>query len=132
MKCKKHLVLLIEDEPEIAEIYRLKLEKEGFPVLVAMDGESGLQLAREKNPSLILLDILLPKIDGFAVLKQLKQDERTKDIPVFVFSNLTQEEDRKKASDLQADGYFVKAQFTPSEFAQRVNLIFNDKKKDDK
>src|SRR5437588_12348573 len=80
-------VLFIEDDPAVAEMYKLKLELDGYTVTVAKDGEEGLPLANETPPDIIFLDTRLPKMDGFAVLERLRGTHRTKDIPVITLPN---------------------------------------------
>ncbi len=113
-------VLLIEDEKMLAEMYRTKFDNEGFKIDVAFDGDEGLKAAKSEKPDIILLDIILPKLDGFLVLKELKKDPSTKKIPVILLSNLGQDEDIKKGKKLGADDYFVKANHTPAEIVNKV------------
>ena len=96
---------------------------EGYQVIVAMDGEVGLNYAKTKNPDLILLDILLPKMDGFSVLKEIKADEKSKNIPVILLTNLGQKDDVSKGLELGAVDYLIKAHFKPSETVGKVRKI---------
>lgn len=107
-------VLYIEDEKFFADTVKRVLEQSGFTVEHAADGEVGLKLAREWKPDLILLDLLLPKIEGFEVLKQLKADLATKKIPVVVLSNLSSESDVERATALGAELFSVKAVTMPT------------------
>jgi DNA-binding response OmpR family regulator len=117
---KKHQILLIEDEEMLANMYETKFQNEGYIIKKALDGESGLRMTLEDKPDLILLDIIMPKLDGFSVLKCLKDNPQTKNIPVILLSNLGQEEDIKKGKEMGADGYLVKANLTPAEVVNKV------------
>jgi len=120
-------ILLVEDDAFLANIYKTKFEMEGFNVVVAEHGEAGLETARTKAPDLILLDILLPKMDGFTVLKKLKEDEKTAGIPVILLTNLGQKDDVDKGLELGAADYLIKAHFKPSETVAKVRKILDSK-----
>lgn len=117
---KKAKILLVEDEKMLADMYATKFTMDGFTIVNAYDGKEGLEAARREKPDLILLDIIMPKLDGFAVLKELKQDESTAKVPVVLLTNLGQESDVKKGKDLGADDYFVKANHSPQEIVELV------------
>ena len=116
----KPKVLLVEDDPSLAQIYKLELEIDGFEVITATDGEAGLASAKTGQPALILLDIVLPKLNGLAVLEQLKKDEGVKNIPVIVITNFGQEDNVKKAFTLGAEDFVLKYQTTPAELAKKI------------
>lgn len=116
-------VLYIEDEKLFAKIIDRDLTAAGYEVALASDGEAGLQKAREWQPNLILLDLLLPKMQGFDVLKDLKDDLGTQKIPVVVLTNLGTEADVKKANDLGAFRFFVKAMTMPSMVVDTVKEV---------
>lgn len=113
-------VLLVEDDEFLAEIYQKKFEMEGFKIAVSENGEKALIDIKKKIPDLILLDILLPKLDGFSVLEKLKADKTTKDIPVIMLTNLGQRDDVERAKALGAVDYLIKAHFKTSEIVDRV------------
>lgn len=117
---KTYKILLIEDEAMLAEMYETKFKSEGFNINKALDGEVGLKMAQEEKPDIILLDIIMPKLDGFSVLRSLRGDPKCKDIPVILLSNLGQEEDIKKGKAMGATGYLVKANLTPAEVVDKV------------
>ena len=123
MTKKQYQVLLVEDDSFLANIYKTKFELEGFKVTVAGNGELGLKEAKKKNPDIILLDILLPKIDGFTVLEELKGDSDLKNIPVILLTNLGQKDDVKKGLELGAKDYLIKAHFKPSETVEKVRKV---------
>ncbi len=120
---KKIVVVLVEDDKFLANIYKTKFEMEGFTIYVAEDGEAGLAAVKKKKPDIVLLDILLPKLDGFTVLEQLKKNDSTKKIPVILLTNLGQKDDVDRGQDLGAADYLIKAHFKPSETVDRVKKI---------
>ncbi|HCM67807.1 MAG: hypothetical protein A2898_00030 [Candidatus Kerfeldbacteria bacterium RIFCSPLOWO2_01_FULL_48_11] len=118
-------VLLVEDDAFLAGMYVTKLNLEGFQVTLASDGEQGLEEAKRVVPELILLDIVLPKKDGFEVLKELKKDSSLKNSKVILLTNLGQREDVTKGLDLGADDYLIKAHFMPSEVVEKIKKLVN-------
>lgn len=101
-------ILIVDDEPDLVETLRFPLEMEGYQVLVADNGEMGLNLARKERPDLIILDLMLPKLDGYKVCRLLKFDERFKKIPVLMVTAKTQEKDRLLGKETGADEYIPK------------------------
>lgn len=124
---KKIHILLVEDDIFLANIYKTKFDMEGFKVSVSENGEEGLSDAKKKKPDIILLDILLPKMDGFTVLQKLKSDESVKEIPVILLTNLGQKDDVSKGLEMGAVDYLIKAHFKPSEVASKVREILKIK-----
>ena len=118
-------ILLVEDDKTLLEMYSLKFKEEGLSYKTAVNGLSGLEIAREDHPLVILLDIMMPKMDGFAVLTDLKKDVKTKDIPVIMLSNLGQKSDIEKGKKLGADDYVVKASLTPSQVVEKIKWKFS-------
>ena len=116
----KKLILLVEDDEFLAELYATKLKLENYEVALATDGEKGLKMIKEKKPDLILLDIILPKMDGFEILKAIKNEKELKDIPVILLTNLSQKDEVKKGLDLGANDYLIKAHFMPSEVVKKI------------
>ena len=115
-------VLLVEDDSFLREICYKKLSKEGFDVFLAADGGEALKKVVKVEPNIVLLDIILPSIDGFDVLKQIRsnKNEIIKNVPVIMLTNLGQEEDIKKAQDLKANDYLIKAHFTTEEIVEKI------------
>lgn len=113
-------ILIIEDDKFLRELIAQKLKKENYEIFEAADGEEGLKKAREEKPDLILLDLILPGMDGFEVLSRLKSDSGLINIPVIVLSNLGQTEDVERASALGATDYLIKAHFTPGEIIEKI------------
>ncbi|MCK4525584.1 MAG: response regulator [Candidatus Andersenbacteria bacterium] len=119
----KKKILVIEDEATLQKALNDVLAQEGYDVLSALDGMSGLDLALKENPDLILLDIILPKMDGFEVLKKLKEKESK--IPVIILTNLSDINDIQKALDLGATTYLVKADFHLDDVLKKVKETLN-------
>lgn len=119
----KKKILLVEDDKFLSEMYSTKLTESGFDVETAFDGEEGLSKAGEFGPDLILLDIVLPKKDGFEVLKELKAEDKLKNILVIALTNLGQKEEVQKGFDLGANDYIIKAHFTPTEVVAKAKKL---------
>ncbi len=117
----KGKVLIVEDDEFLRTLTAKRLEKEGYGLAVAVDGDTALNVAIEAKPDLILLDLLLPGIDGFEVLKRIRANDELKKVPVIVFSNLGQREDVEKATQLGADDFLVKANFTLDDLVVKLN-----------
>jgi CheY-like chemotaxis protein len=113
-------VLFVEDDPSVAQMYKLKLELDGYSVTVAPDGEEAVRLAIENPPDIVFLDIRLPKMDGLAVLEKLRQTERTSAVPVVILSNYSERELVEKGLKLGALEYLIKSQTTPAKLAGGV------------
>jgi two-component system alkaline phosphatase synthesis response regulator PhoP len=118
----KETVLVIEDEKNIAELVKYNLEQEGFAVQHANRGDSGLDQARKSKPDLIILDLMLPGLDGIEICKILKQNEKTEAIPIIMLTAKTQESDRVVGLELGADDYVSKP-FSPRELVARVKAV---------
>lgn len=116
----KKTILIIEDEATLHRALMEFLTEENFNVLSAMDGEEGLELARSKKPDLILLDIILPKKDGYEVLDDLKQNKKTSEIPVMLLTNLESAEDIQKAFDKGATTYLVKSDYKLEDVVKKI------------
>jgi len=127
-------VLIIEDNEDLAEMYKLKLSLDGFEVEVAYDGEQGILKTVDKKPDLILLDLLMPNMTGFEFLRALRKNTSVH-TKIIVLSNLGQAENIKEAMDLGATEYMVKANTTPTMVVSRIKEILgmtSETKKDDK
>lgn len=119
----KGKILIIEDDRYISKMYQLKLSLEGYDVQVADNGRIGVDKVKEFMPDIILLDILMPELDGFEVLKIIKEDSATKGIPTLIMSNLGQEDHIEKGMKMGAIGYIVKSQFTPSKVVEKIKEV---------
>ena len=113
-------ILFVEDESALQKTFGDILKEEGYEVISALDGGIGLKLAKSKKPDLILLDLILPKMDGFEVLEKLKESPGTKDIPVIILTNIGRMEDIGRALELGAKTYLVKADYTLEEVVKKV------------
>lgn len=116
-------ILLIEDDPLLIDIYSTKLKESGFEVTVAPDGEKGLKSLEAQLPDLVLLDIVLPKQNGWEVLSKIRGDDRFKSLKVVLLSNLGQKEEIEKGLSLGADRYLIKAHFTPTQVVQEIQKL---------
>lgn len=116
-------ILFIEDEAALQEAFGSFLVKSGYKVVSALDGEIGSRLAKEEMPDLILLDLVLPKMNGFEVLKNIKSDDKTKNIPVIVLTNMENMDDINKAIDLGAKTYLVKTEYELGEVISKIKSI---------
>lgn len=116
-------ILVVEDDSFLQGLEVGKLKKEGYEVITASSGDEAIEKIKEDGIDLILLDLVLPNFDGFEVLKQIRENEKTKKTPVLVFSNLSEEKDIKRAEDLKANDFMVKSNFTIDELAQKIKAI---------
>lgn len=116
-------VLLIDDEPPIITMYSEKLTISGFEVVSAFDGETGLKKARTDKPDVILLDVIMPKMNGLDVLKTLKSDPETKDIPVYLLTNIQEATGEERGKQFGAAGYLFKAETEPSRLVEVLRKI---------
>jgi CheY-like chemotaxis protein len=120
-------VLMVEDHPDIADLYQLKLQLEGYRVAVAADGVSGLQLARSLKPDVTLLDVHLPYLDGLQVLGALRDDEATRSLLVVVFSEDDSPKLIEEAKRLNAAAYLIKAHLLPSRLSETVGDVLRNR-----
>lgn len=116
-------ILIVEDDQFLRDLMERKLIKEGFIVETAIEGESGLQKIKSWRPDLVLLDIILPGLDGFSILEKVKADASVANIPVILLTNLGQRDDVEKGLKLGAVGYLVKAHFTPGDIVEKVKSV---------
>lgn len=115
-------ILLIEDDPFLVDIYTSKLKQSGFEVEAVEDGDSALNKIKEKKPDLVVLDIVLPNIDGWEILRRIKA-EGLKDLKVIILSNLSQKEEVEKGLSLGAVKYLIKAHYTPTEVVEEIKKL---------
>lgn len=119
----KGVILIVEDQPGFRRIYHDVLVNEGYEVLQAEDGQAGWEMAKSQKPNLVLLDLGLPKIDGFEVLTRIRNDAETKHLPVIIFSVLGEQKDIKKGLELGANDYTVKGFYTPRQILSKIKSL---------
>ncbi len=117
---RKTKILIVEDEPFLLDLYDAKLNEAGFEVIKALNGTQGISLAQLELPNIILLDILMPEIDGYEMIINLKKSIKTKKIPVIIFSNLSQKDEIEKGLKLGAKDFIIKTSVTPTEMVEKV------------
>ncbi|PIZ00964.1 response regulator [bacterium (Candidatus Howlettbacteria) CG_4_10_14_0_8_um_filter_40_9] len=132
MADKKEKILIVEDDTYISKMYQLKLNLDGYDVEVAENGRIGLDKVKTFKPDIMLLDILMPEMDGFEVLKAIKEDSSIKNIPILIMSNLGQEDHIQKGKELGAIGYIVKTQYTPAKVVETIKEVLSKKTKANK
>lgn len=113
-------ILLIEDDSLIIKIYSTRLKADGYTVISAENGQQGLELAENELPDFILLDIMMPEVDGFTVLEKIRSNPSLKNTPIIVYSNLAQEAEMERAKQLGANEFIVKANISPTELVQKI------------
>ena len=117
-------ILIIEDDEFLRNLMVRRLGKEGFETAEASNGKTGLEKSKTEKPDLILLDLILPGIDGYEVLVEIKKNPATASIPVIIITNLDQKENNKETRDLAVD-YLIKAQLDPIEITERIKKVLN-------
>ena len=125
---KKQIVLIVEDDEFLRSLAAKKLAQDGFDVKVAVDGENAVTVAKDTKPSLIVLDLILPGMDGFDVLEKIKAEDALKSVPVIVFSNLGQKEDVDRAQYLGASDFLVKSNFTLDDLLEKIKTQLSAQK----
>ena len=116
-------ILVVEDDKFLREMISRKLEKEGYEVYQAIDGEKGEEKIKEVKPDIVLLDLILPGIDGFEVLERVKKDPEVAEIPIIILSNLGQKSEVERGLNLGAVDFLIKAHFTPAEIVRKIKEI---------
>lgn len=117
-------ILIVEDDPMISEIYHKKFTESNFEVFLADSGIQALEIARKEKIDVMLLDLIMPQMDGFEVIKNIREEGNT-ETKIFIFSNLSQKEDREKATKLGANGFIVKSEYTPNNLVKEVSRLLN-------
>jgi len=125
MPKEKIKILLVEDDSFLLGMYATKFELNGYKVVMAEDGEKAVRAAVKELPDIILLDIVLPKLNGFEVLKKLKAEPATAKIPVILLTNLSQRSEIEQGLKMGAEDYLIKAHFMPSEVAEKIKKVLN-------
>lgn len=125
MPKEKIKILLVEDDSFLLGMYATKFEMEDFKVITAEDGEKAVRVAAKEMPDIVLLDIILPKQNGFEVLKQLKANKATANIPVILLTNLSQKDEIDQGLKMGAEDYLIKAYFMPAEVVEKIKKVLN-------
>ena len=120
---KETKILVIDDDPFILDMYVLKFKDQGFEIDTATDGKAGLEKIKSFKPDMVLLDVVMPKMDGFDVIQKLKEESQPRTFKILFLTNFGQKEDVERGMQLGADGYIIKAHFTPSEVVAKVKEI---------
>lgn len=123
----KNKVLIIEDDPFLVKIFKTGMEKENLEVITASQGEEGLNKVRRNKPDIVVLDLIIPEKTGFEVLKELKSDDKLKNIPIIVLSNLGQDVDIERIKEAGADEYFVKNEIKIKQLNEKIKFYLNRK-----
>jgi len=126
-KNSKKRILIVDDEPDITETLKFLMESEGFETIIALDGEEALKKAREENPDIMILDVMLPKINGYKVCRLLKFDSKYKHIPILMVTARSQEEDKIIGEETGADEYITKP-FDINEILEKIHFYLNKTK----
>lgn len=116
----KQVIMIVEDDSFVMDIYQTKLAQEGFEVISAANGAEAMKKLESAKPDLMLLDIIMPYMDGLEVLKKIKENPELKSIPIILLTNLSQKEEIDKGLGLGANDYLIKSHFTPSEVLEKV------------
>lgn len=119
----KGTILLIEDEVSFRKIYKAVIENDGYKILEAEDGEIGWKMVQEEKPDLVLLDLILPKLHGLEVLKKIRSDKITQNIPVLILSVMGEQRDIKKGLEAGANDYTVKGYYSPREILSKIHAL---------
>ena len=113
-------ILIVEDDIQISKVYEIQLQREGFSTMIARNGEEAIELFSAQKPDLIILDLMIPKRDGFSVLKEIRENSKNSTIPILIISNLGQNDDKKRAMDLGATEYLIKIDHPIQEIINKV------------
>ncbi len=120
-------ILVVEDDRFLRELITQKLAREGYDVSEAVDGEDGVKKAEEKKPDVILMDLILPGIDGFEAITKIKEKPNFEKTPIIILSNLGQRDDIERGLKLGAVDFLVKAHFTPGEIIEKIEKVLGEK-----
>jgi len=121
-------VLLAEDDPFLIDIYSTKFKSVGFELSLADSGDKVLKRLQENRPDILLLDIVLPGMSGWEALSEIKKDPQFNDLKIMVLSNLGQKSEVEKGIEMGADGYLIKAHYTPTQIVEEINKLLEPKK----
>src|SRR3989339_1425328 len=120
MKGLKKFILIVEDDSFLSDIYQNQLKQEGFETEVSTDGKSALKVLEKKRPNLIVLDMIMPGMNGFDFLEIMRKEKKNDDIPVFILTNLGQDEDKKRCREIRECSYFVKTEISIDDVVRKI------------
>ena len=120
---KNTKILIVDDDPFILDMYIIKFKEQGFQIDTATDGKMALEKIQTNNPDIVLLDVVMPKMDGFDVIKKIQENKIPRTFKILFLTNFGQKEDVERGMQLGADGYIIKAHFTPSEVVAKVKEV---------
>jgi two-component system, chemotaxis family, response regulator WspR len=123
---EKKKILIVEDDNFVAEVYFAKLSEMGFDSVLAQNGQEGLEVLKKNKVDLILLDILMPIMDGMEMLNEVKKNEEWKNIPVILLTNVGEKESIQKVREMGVQSYLIKSHFTPAEVIEKIEEVFKD------
>ena len=118
-------ILVVDDDPFILDMYVIKFKEQGFVIDTATDGQMALDKIGANNPDIVLLDVVMPRMDGFDVIKKIQESQKPHTFKILFLTNFGQKEDVERGMQLGADGYIIKAHFTPSEVVAKVKEVLN-------
>ena len=116
-------ILVVDDDPFILDMYVMKFKEQGFQIETATDGKMALERIDAGKPDIVLLDVVMPKMDGFDVIKKIQDSKTSRAFKIIFLTNFGQKEDVERGMELGADGYIIKAHFTPSEVVAKVKEL---------
>lgn len=122
---EEKVILIVDDDPSLLEMYVERIRAEGAIVLEATDGEEAVSLAKDNHPAAILLDIMMPKLNGFEVLKDLKTDPETAEIPIIILTALADDQRRREGLSLGANDFIVKSETLPIDVVEKLRKIIS-------
>jgi len=125
---EKKKILIVEDDNFVAEVYLAKLTEMGYEAILAQNGEEGLAALKKDKIDLILLDILMPIMNGMEMLEEIKKREEWKNIPVILLTNVGEKESIQKVREMGVKNYLIKSHFTPAEVIEKIESVFKDNK----
>lgn len=119
----KYKIALIEDEKDLAEIYNLKLQMDGIDTVIINDSTTAIEILKKEQPILVLLDIMMPDINGFELFGKIKAEPELQKLKIYIWSNLTQRKDKDLATKMKVDGYIVKSDYTPATLSEKIKEL---------
>ncbi|OGZ46317.1 MAG: hypothetical protein A3J54_00545 [Candidatus Ryanbacteria bacterium RIFCSPHIGHO2_02_FULL_45_13b] len=128
IKTKGYTVLIVDDDEFLLEMYAIKFKEEGFAVEIAKSGQDALEKAASAHPDIVLLDVVLPEMDGFSILQKMRSEKKSDGPLIIMLTNLSQKDDTERGLRLGADDYIVKAHYTPSEVVEKVRKLLAKRK----